>query len=74
MCPKFIISMIPFCNVIFLGLIYYYNIRFPPRIKKLKFLGFRNVSMNILVHEGEKLLDGNGLVGTIQGVKTCEEE
>ena len=30
--------------------------------------------MNILGHEGKKLLDGNCLIGTIQGVKTLEEE
>ena len=48
---------------IFLKLIYYYNIRFPYRIRKV----VGNISINILGNEGKKLWDGYEPIETIQG-------
>ena len=54
-CPKFLISIDSFFvkNIILniFGLIYYYNIRLPYRIRKV----VENIFINILSHEEKKL-------------------
>ena len=50
-CPKLLISIDSFFVKNIYRLIYYCNIRLPYRIRKI----VRNISINILGHEGKKL-------------------
>ena len=54
-CLKFLISIKSYLKIIFyriiLRLLYYYNIRFPYRIRKV----IRNITINILGHKGKHI-------------------
>ena len=67
MCPKFIINKDSFFLYkvlyrIFPKLIHYYNIRFLYRIRKV----IKNISINILSHDGKNSWDEDGFIEIIQ--------